>query len=785
MLKSGGKRYWNNLIKSREQGNETRAAYGQAILRHVIPAYLDELDDFKEDLNTKCRNPSNFNYYRLFHSLPTPILAYLGSKIIVDGLSKAMSLNAISLAIGRRLEDEVRWNFLGKQEPELFKGVMHYNRLYGNSYEYCREGFMGAVRKVTNLEWRLFPTGERASVGYILLELFRRSTGLIEYTYLFQEGLRGSHGAARKKLYVTPTDKTLDWIKDYNSSKEFMKPLYLPTVEQPIKWTDYNKGGYDLPKFFLVKSRYSGDSASIQTCMDSASIAQSTEFKVNETVYNVANRLWELGVGIGDLAESFAEDLPPKPFDMDKNDESRKVWRKQAGAVYKRNYLNQSKRFVSSRLLHLSRRFKNQSIWFPCQLDFRSRMYYSPSFLNPQGNDLARGLLEFAEPCKLDNDEAEKWFLIHGANLMGQDKKPYNERLDYVKKEHDRIIAIAEEPLELLEEWEDEGEPFKFLAWANEYSHWCADPSSFVSRIPIHLDATNNGLQILSLLSGDSVSARRTNVIPSRSVRDIYQDVADLIHNKMFNEDDPLLVQYADKWIDLGVTRKLVKNSVMIVPYSGTYHAFSKNFMDFLNAQTVDHFQDKVKACNYMASVFVDVMGGMIDKPLELMNWFKDVADEFTSENIPMMWSTPTGFSVLQGYPKTALRHIKSRIGESCKWIRFVSDLEEKDGRKMRNAISANIVHSLDASVMHLSVLDGHRAGIRNFSLIHDSFGIPANSVNLFQSILKNQIFSIFSLDLLEGFRKSWEIQLGKDIPQFQTGSLNLSQVKDSEYFFC
>ena len=787
MLESGSKRYWNNLIKSRGTGKESRVGYGQEILRHVIPDFLEEIDEFREDLITSFRAPAQLNYYRLLHSLPSPLLAYLASSVIVDGLSKNLSLNQVSLAIGRRLEDEVRWNSLKKENPELFKGVMHYNRKYGNSYEYCRDGFMGAVRKVSTLEWRLFGTGERASTGYVLLELFRRSTGIIEYLYLYQEGLLGSKGVARRKLYITPTKETLDWIKDYNSSKKFLKPTYLPTIEKPLDWTGLNEGGYKLPKFFFIKGKpYHGNSIGLMTCQHSANIAQSTKFKVNKKVYKVAEWLWDNGIQVGELVHSHPEEMPNKPVNIDSDEVLRKRWRKQAGATHKRNFLSQGKRFLTSRILHLARRFKKKDIWFPCQLDFRSRMYYAPSFFNPQGNDLSRGLLQFAEPTKIDSEDAENWFLIYGANLMGMDKKLYNERLDHVKQEHERIIAVAEDPEGTLEFWEEEDDPFKFLAWAFEYSSWCKDPSSFISHLPIHIDATCNGLQILSLLSGDEESARQTNVIPSEGVQDIYQDVADQMNKRVLAETDPELKQYADKWHELGITRKLVKNSVMIVPYSGTYHAFSRNFMDYLNNQIVDHFVDKVKATNYLATVFVECLRGFVGKPLELMNWFRAISDEFTNENIPMTWKTPTGFTVTQNYLKGKQRHIKSRMGDACKWIRFNSDLPEKDGMKMKNAISANIVHSLDASILHLAVSRGFGCGIDSFSLIHDSFGIPANKVKIFQDILKNEIFTTFSLDLLESFRKSWEKQLGKSLPEFnKSKSFNLNAVKNSDYFFC
>ena len=781
MLMSGRKKFWNSILKSRESSLEGRVGYGQEILRHVMPPYLKAFDEFKDSLES-FRAPSQLNYYRVIHCLPSPVICYLASKVIVDCISKSFSLNKTCLKIGMRIEDEIRWVQVKKENPELWKGVQSYNKKYSNSYDYVRQGFRSALKKA-GMEWRLFRTTERASAGYVMLEMFRRSTGLIKYIYLYEEGLKGSKGVSRKRMYVTPTEKTLEWIKNFNSSKEFFKPDFLPSVKKPKDWLGLFEGGYDLDNLSLVKDRYRGNSKSLEKVMSSTNLAQSTKWKINEKVLRIAKYCWEKGISMGCLVDSQPEPLPPEP-DF-KDEEAKKNWRKQCGAIYKRNHLSKANRILIAKTLSVADKFIDQDFYFPCQLDFRSRLYYLPTPLNPQGTDLAKSLLQFSEGHKLDTDEAVRWFFIHGANLMGQDKKTYEERINHIKENHEEIIKLAEDPIRYMALWQEKAEDvWRFLAWAVEYSSLCKNPECFVSHLPIHVDATNNGLQILSLLSGDVEGAEATNVIESGDkVRDIYLETAERVQERLRSETDDRYVQYADKWLQIGISRTLMKKPVMVVPYSGTFHAFSKSFMDFLNSQSVEHFQDKVKACNYLSKIFVEVIGRVILKPVALMDWFKSIADQFTSSGIAMDWQTPSGFLVTQDYKSQKQMMVQSRVGEKLKFIRFSEDQPEKDSRKMRNAVSANIVHSLDASILHLAVNACARAGVKDFSLVHDSFGVHAKYVQVLQDALKNEIISIFSLDLLKQWVHKWEYKLGKELGEFEKGQLKIDHL--SEYFFC
>ncbi|MGO8639201.1 DNA-directed RNA polymerase, partial [Rhizobium ruizarguesonis] len=77
-------------------------------------------------------------------------------------------------------------------------------------------------------------------------------------------------------------------------------------------------------------------------------------------------------------------------------------------------------------------------------LDWRGRAYPLPLYLTPQGNDLQRGLLTFANAVPIHDEEAAEWLAIHGAGCWGYDKVSLEERVQWVLEHEVEIIASAQ-----------------------------------------------------------------------------------------------------------------------------------------------------------------------------------------------------------------------------------------------------------------------------------------------------------------------------------------------------
>ena len=80
-------------------------------------------------------------------------------------------------------------------------------------------------------------------------------------------------------------------------------------------------------------------------------------------------------------------------------------------------------------------------------MDFRGRLYPIPVLLQPQGTDLSKGLLHFANGKEVDSNSI-KWLQIHGANVYGYDKESYSKRAEWTKARHNEIQSYAQDPLQ-------------------------------------------------------------------------------------------------------------------------------------------------------------------------------------------------------------------------------------------------------------------------------------------------------------------------------------------------
>ena len=89
---------------------------------------------------------------------------------------------------------------------------------------------------------------------------------------------------------------------------------------------------------------------------------------------------------------------------------------------------------------------KYERIYFPCNMDFRGRVYPIPSF-SFQGDDLNKSLILFADPPPFDSQEDVDWLAITGANISGRDKISYADRIAWVKRHEQDILMSAADPL--------------------------------------------------------------------------------------------------------------------------------------------------------------------------------------------------------------------------------------------------------------------------------------------------------------------------------------------------
>ena len=100
------------------------------------------------------------------------------------------------------------------------------------------------------------------------------------------------------------------------------------------------------------------------------------------------------------------------------------------------------------------------------------------------------------------------------------------------------------------------------------------------------------------------------------------------------------------------------------------------------------------------------------------------------------------------------------------------------DVRHHKNATSPNLIHSLDASLLHLSVLKFDAP----IALIHDSVLCRATDMSSLSSVVREVYMEMFTEhDVLQDFADA--IGAEGDLPII--GDLKPESVINSTYFFC
>ena len=105
---------------------------------------------------------------------------------------------------------------------------------------------------------------------------------------------------------------------------------------------------------------------------------------------------------------------------------------------------------------------------------------------------------------------------------------------------------------------------------------------------------------------------------------------------------------------------------------------------------------------------------------------------------------------------------------------------------EMISGISPNYVHSMDAAHMSLVIIELQKAGILSFGAIHDSFSVHAENVPELLHITKETFIDIYDKNIFRDMRG----QIINNDPLFvepepKKGKLNLTELIDSDYFFC
>jgi DNA-directed RNA polymerase len=544
-------------------------------------------------------------------------------------------------------------------------------------------------------------------------------------------------------------------------------------------------------------------------------------WSVNTRVFDVLKTVWaqDLGVGIPHSEKLTAPECPvptkealaeQKRVLTDEEQHLLKEWKMIASEVYTQEKERIAQAFQTTRIIKMANQYgQYASFWYVWYADFRGRLYTATAGFSPQGPDAAKGILRFSEGKPL-GEEGLYWLKVHIANRYGFDKEDFPVRVAWTEERHDILLQIANDPIGNIHHWKDADKPYQFLAAVFEYAECQAlvqlgyNASEYVSRLPIGLDGSCNGLQNFSAMLRDEVGGRATNLVPSDKPADIYSEVARVATIKVdrLSLEKAVLAklqkleghsEVADEWLKYAketgsgsLPRSLAKRPVMTLPYGATRQSCTQYiFQDIIKQGWTKKFScGPWSAAVWLCPIVWEAIGEVVVAARQAMSWLQKLANGMSKINKPIVWKTKDGFIAVQASREIETVKINTQLAGRFQ-VKVGSFTDRLDANKQRSGISPNFVHSQDATHMRNTIRLAASHGIYNIACIHDDYGTYACDTGRFQRLIREAFVSMYrDFDPLQQLHDIAEAYGAKVPPVPAKGQLDLEAVLESRHFF-
>ena len=605
----------------------------------------------------------------------------------------------------------------------------------------------------------------------------------------------------------------------------------MPLLVPPMDWGKDNlaMGGYYttyIRNFAMVKKSRKLYSIEIQNTrgVENVSAAlnamQRTGWKINTKVLDTMQWLFDRKA---DLVPGFVRADPPvKPaFTPEEWEADKKACKTVLYQYNEQERADRSTRLQTLTLLEVANKFRDENrIYFCWDMDSRGRAYPITSSLSPQGSDWNKHLLQFAQGQVIKKDSDMDGIRFVAANAMGHDKLPINDRIQWTRDNIDELVAVGRDPQgQLL--WTDADSPACFLAACIELAEYADQGFGYVSRMPVAVDATCSGLQVLSAVSRDEVGGKMVNLTDSPERHDIYGAVANgPFKSRLEAVAKGDLGDYADyeqaqdfarAALEYGFDRSLLKRVVMTVPYAAKEDSCRKYVREYyydrkrIEGSPHENFS---RFTIFVAKLVWDSIPEVVVKGLEIMKWLQDVscAAVKANPNSPLQWETADGFVGRTNRPKEST--IKPTV-----WIYDYSQrkaanaeaaakrvdlttrqwLDQEDVRQHRNSCAPNWVHAQDSTHLRMVVRRWSKIVLLRglspeFSMIHDSFAVGTRDFREFSAVIREEFVRLYeNNDPLGEYELCMREIAGPDVvfpPRPTMGNLDIRETLQSEFFF-
>ena len=760
-ISQGLKRLHDNTRQLEQKSYASATIYGITSIDTLLPLVVERIESTNNRIKEGKTGRSFKEIQQYLTDLEPLAAAAIACKVTFDRVFGYKDDSSVATkvceAIGEAVENECQMRYYERSVPALLTTLKknYWHKSIGTHQKIVVVQTLMNRYNVTR--WKAWGSANKVKLGAWLLDCIMEVSGWFEK----EVTLTGRP----KRNFIRPTPDFLRIKDEVMKDSELFAPLAWPMLIEPNDWGE-KPGGYLLNEVMrghdMVRR---GDHTTIQgeTPIAFLNKIQKVGYRLNPFITDIAEMLYRQGIAVGKFIPIVDIPLPPKPPDIADNKESRKRYRRAAAEVRNKN-ANAFRRSCRTRMtMEAVRRFKDKEYWVPWSFDYRGRAYPIPAFLTPQDTDFGKACIRFSNESVV-TDKAEEWLAFQVATTYGLDKSTIEERLAWTKNHIGLIAKIATNPRGSLPDWESASEPWQFLAACDEYYHCVLIKDRTTTGLPVAVDATCSGLQILAGLARDRSTAQLVNVLPSERPQDAYQVIAECakpnIPHKLHSVWD----------------RKSVKRTVMTIPYNAKPFSNRSYIREALKDKGVEVDKDDL---TITVQAVRTAMNEVVPGPMSVMKWIEDEVSKAVTRGVKeLVWITPSGFTVTQRIMKKHVQHIQLQLLGRCKMHVATDDTDKVDRARHKAATAPNLIHSLDASLLHLSV-ERFNAPI---ALIHDSVLCRATDMPILSSIVRETYMNLFAKqDYLKDFAQQIEAESEPPI----IGDLEPSTVIDSTYFFC
>jgi DNA-directed RNA polymerase len=691
------------------------------------------------------------------------ILALITAKGVLDILGvrriEQLTYAAATTHIGNLVYHQIMLDQFCNKHPELFnRARLHIHDHKGYSYKVQRYRAVMRRHEVEPLRWG---TSVRHLVGGWLLDRLAHATGWVA-TRTVQKGPK------KTLTYLVYQDEFLRAKEALLEQAEAFAGCLWPMLCEPNDWTEDFKGGYltnDLRRLTsLIRTRIPRRCTLLpdSQAMVMLNRLQKVPYRINDRVLELANFCMEHRITVGKFRAEEPTPPPPKPEPWETAPEEEKLaYRRMRTEIEDQNSALAQKNYRTTEALFVANKYKNETFWIPWSFDFRGRVYPIPTSLSPQGTDFDKSLIYFEEEGPVN----DWWLAFQVATTYGLDKAPMTERIEWVNNNHEFLSRIAEDPEGTIPEWSKVEEPWCFIAAAIEYDQCVIKKIKKTSGLPVSIDATCSGLQHLSALALDRTAAEMVNVVPTDKPSDGYLIVAETAKE--------ILPEHLHQYIN----RKVTKRTVMTTPYGVT----ENSARDYIRQELKGIALEKGELQMIVKAIYRYGVRKVFDGPCRSMAFIQKVAGEHIKSGATFLkWVTPSGFPVVQEYRRNEADRVNTKLLGQRVVTSLLKDWVDRkiDLNKAKTAASPNLIHSLDAALLHLVFAEWGRP----FTVIHDCVLGRSCDMDEMGSLIRDKFVEIYSKPIL----KDWSTHLGVDFDEsVMLNTLDINDVQQSAYFFC